>query len=250
MSNGSGVSAVRSHSSEHTGGTTAIGRILLVEDEAGLVMTISDRLRAEGYAVEHSGDGESGFELARKGGFDLIILDLMLPKRGGMDVCRGLRQLSVDTPILMLTARSQVVDKIVGLQLGADDYLTKPFEMLELLARIDAILRRTRRPSAAAGGLLRFGKVTVNFATAEVLRDGQPVQLSAREFHLLRYLVERRGEVVSREELLRAVWGYTAEIETRTVDVHITWLRQKLETNPKAPELIVTLRGLGYKFAG
>jgi two-component system alkaline phosphatase synthesis response regulator PhoP len=230
-------------------GSAVNGRLLLVEDEAGLVMTISDRLHAEGYAVDHAGDGERGFELARKGGFDLIILDLMLPKRGGMDVCRSLRQLSIDTPILMLTARTQVVDKVVGLQLGADDYLTKPFEMLELLARIDAILRRTRRPSSVAGGLQRFGKLTLNFTTGEVLRDGQPVQLSAREFHLLRYLVEHRGAVVSREELLRAVWGYTAEIETRTVDVHVTWLRQKLEQNPKAPELIVTLRGLGYKFA-
>jgi two-component system, OmpR family, alkaline phosphatase synthesis response regulator PhoP len=150
----------------------------------------------------------------------------------------------------MLTARSQVVDKVVGLQLGADDYLTKPFDMMELLARVGALLRRA--PKAASNNPLsyRFGQVQVNFKSGEVVRDGNPVALSAREFHLLRYLIDHRGAVVSREELLTEVWGYEAMPETRTVDVHMAWLRQKLEPNPKHPEFILTLRGLGYKFAG
>ncbi|MFN3324946.1 MAG: response regulator transcription factor [Bryobacteraceae bacterium] len=223
-------------------------RILLVEDEPGLVMTLTDRLRNEGYAVDNCSDGESGFEQARTGAYDLILLDVMLPRRSGLDVCRRLRQTGIQTPILMLTARSQVLDKVVGLQTGADDYLTKPFEMMELLARIEALLRRSRS-TAAPAGCLRFGKITVNLKSAEVTRGGSPVTLSAREFHLLRYLVERPGVLVTREELLREVWGYSALPSTRTVDVHVTWLRQKLEENPKFPEHFLTIRGLGYKFS-
>ncbi len=225
-------------------------RILLIEDEPGLVLTLTDRLEGEGYQVESRGDGQSGLERAATGAFDLILLDLMLPRRSGLDVCRKLRQAGVGTPILMLTARSQVVDKVVGLQLGADDYLTKPFEMVELLARIEALLRRAARAPAAAGAVYSFGAVRVDFKSADVTRDGQPVALSAREFQLLRYLLENRGRVISRDELLKEVWGYHALPSTRTVDVHMAWLRQKLEANPKRPEFILTLRGLGYKFAG
>jgi two-component system alkaline phosphatase synthesis response regulator PhoP len=225
-------------------------RILLIEDEPGLVMTLTDRLVGEGYLVESCLDGDSGLGQASGGTYDLILLDVMLPRKSGLDVCRQLRQNGVDTPILMLTARSQVVDKVVGLQLGADDYLTKPFDMMELLARVGALLRRA--PKAASNNPLsyRFGQVQVNFKSGEVVRDGNPVALSAREFHLLRYLIDHRGAVVSREELLTEVWGYEAMPETRTVDVHMAWLRQKLEPNPKHPEFILTLRGLGYKFAG
>ena len=224
-------------------------KILLIEDEAGLVMTLTDRLQGQGYAVASCGDGESGLKQAMTGGWDLIVLDLMLPGRNGLDVCRKLRQSGMETPILMLTARGEVVDKVVGLQLGADDYLTKPFDMMELLARIEALLRRAPKV-AAQPDLYRFGSVTVSFKSAEVTRDGTPVPLSAREFQLLRYLIEHRGSLVSRDELLTEVWGYEALPSTRTVDVHMAWLRQKLEANPKHPEYILTLRGLGYKFAG
>jgi DNA-binding response OmpR family regulator len=154
-------------------------------------------------------------------------------------------------PILMLTARGQVVDKVVGLQLGADDYMTKPFDMAELLARIGALLRRApQTPPASANGVQRFGDVEVDLRSAEVRRAGKPVPLSAREYQLLRYLLEHRGAIVSREELLTDVWGYGALPSTRTVDVHMVWLRQKLEANPKYPEHILTIRGLGYKLAG
>lgn len=223
-------------------------KILLIEDEAGLVMTLTDRLQGQGYSVASCGDGESGLKRAMAGGWDLIVLDLMLPGRNGLDVCRKLRQSGVETPILMLTARGEVVDKVVGLQLGADDYVTKPFDMMELLARIEALLRRA--PKTVETAVYRFGGVQVNFKSAEVMRDGQPVPLSAREFQLLRYLIEHRGSLVSRDELLTEVWGYEALPSTRTVDVHMAWLRQKLEANPKHPEYILTLRGLGYKFAG
>ena len=225
-------------------------RILLIEDEPGLVLTLTDRLEGEGYQVESSADGETGLERASTGAFDLIILDLMLPRRSGLDVCRRLRQAGILTPILMLTARSQVVDKVVGLQLGADDYLTKPFDMMELLARLEALLRRAAHPPGTGGAAYSFGTVRVDFKSAEVTRDGQPVTLSAREFQLLRYLIENRGRVISRDELLKEVWSYQALPSTRTVDVHMAWLRQKLEANPKRPEFILTLRGLGYKVAG
>jgi two-component system, OmpR family, alkaline phosphatase synthesis response regulator PhoP len=221
-------------------------RILLVEDEVGLVMTLTDRLQAEGFSVDSCTDGERGLEQATEGAYDLIVLDVMLPKKSGFDVCRKLRERGVETPVLMLTARSQVVDKVVGLQFGADDYLTKPFDMMELLARIEALLRRApSRPSKTA---CRFGSIHVDFNTAQVTRDGAPVTLSAREFQLLKYLIEHRGSLVSREELLSQVWGYDATPLTRTVDVHMAWLRQKLETNPKHPEFLLTVRGLGYRF--
>ena len=223
-------------------------RILLVEDEPGLVLTLTDRLKSEGYAVEAASDGEAGFERAAGEAFDLLILDVMLPRKNGFDLCRDLRQRGVQTPALMLTARGQVVDKVVGLKLGADDYLTKPFEMLELLARVEALLRRA--PAAPPPDVCQFGPVRVDFRRAEVERDGAPVELSAREFRLLRHLVERRGEILSRDELLNEVWGYHAMPSTRTVDVHIAWLRQKLEPNPRHPQFILTVHGLGYKFAG
>ena len=224
-------------------------RLLLVEDEPGLVLTLSDRLAREGYTVESSADGESGLERAASEGFDLILLDVMLPTLGGLDVLRELRRRGVDTPVILLTARGQLVDKVVGLKLGADDYVTKPFEMMELLARIEAALRRApaRGPTPDA---YQFGGVRVDFRRAEVTRDGEPVDLSAREFHLLRYFVEHRGATLTREELLNEVWGYNAMPSTRTVDVHVAWLRQKVEPTPKYPQFILTVHGIGYKFAG
>ncbi|MEN6606083.1 MAG: response regulator transcription factor [Bryobacteraceae bacterium] len=225
-------------------------RILLVEDEAGLRMTLSDRLRSEGYRVETAADGESGLDRAVNGLFDMILLDIMLPKKSGLDVCRDLRQVGFAMPILMLTARSQTVDKVLGLKLGADDYLAKPFEMPELLARIEALLRRAGRGPFHPASVHRFGSLQVDFRRTEVSRNGQPVSLSAREFQLLRYLIEHRGETLSREQLLTDVWGYEETTSTRTVDVHVAWLRQKLEADPKQPQMIVTMHGLGYKFAG
>ncbi|MGD8328562.1 MAG: response regulator transcription factor [Acidobacteriota bacterium] len=226
-------------------------RILLVEDEPGLQLTLSDRLRNEGYEVDTAGDGDSGYERARDEDYDLIILDIMLPGKNGLDVCRDLRQEGVATPILMLTARGQVADKVVGLKLGADDYLTKPFENIELLARVEALMRRpVAGGNAQVGDTYEFGNVTVNFRKAEVHRDGEQVELSAREFQLLRYFIENRGNVLSRDELLNNVWGYDAMPSTRTVDVHVAWLRQKIETNPKHPEHIRTVHGMGYKFVG
>lgn len=226
-------------------------RILLVEDEPGLVLTLTDRLVKEGFTVEAARDGETGFERAAGESFDLIILDIMLPRKNGFDVCRDLRQRGVQTPVIMLTARGQIVDKVVGLKLGADDYLTKPFEMIELLARIEALLRRA--PSAEVpvnAETYQFGRVRVDFRRAEAYFDERMVELSAREFQLLRYFIEHRGSTISRDELLNEVWGYNAMPSTRTVDVHIAWLRQKLEPNPRHPQYILTIHGLGYKFVG
>jgi DNA-binding response OmpR family regulator len=225
-------------------------RVLVVEDEPTLVLTLSDRLRAEGYDVASAETGEEGFRLARDGSFDLVLLDVALPGRGGFDVLRDLRQQRVDTPVLMLTARGQVVDRVLGLKLGADDYLAKPFDMMELLARIEAVLRRKRGPAATASGTYSFGDVRVDFRRAEVLRDGVPVDLSSLEFKLLRYFVEHRGALVARRELLEHVWGYPGILQTRTVDVHVASLRQKLERHPAKPEHIVTVHRMGYRFVG
>jgi len=224
-------------------------RVLLVEDEAGLRLTLTDRLTSEGYAVDTAADGEAGLGRASSGAYDLIVLDVMLPRMNGFDVCREARRRGVDAPILMLTARGQLVDKVVGLKLGADDYLTKPFEMPELMARLEALLRR--RSGAQPGGeTYRFGDVVVDFRQATVTRGGRAIELSAREFRLLRHFIEHRGATLSRDELLSDVWGYDEMPLTRTVDVHVAGLRQKLEANPKSPEFILTIHGLGYKFVG
>jgi len=225
-------------------------RILLVEDEESLVLTLRDRLTSEGYAVEVASDGDRASELGAQPRFDLIVLDVALPKKNGFDVCRDLRQRGIHTPILMLTARGQVVDKVLGLKLGADDYLTKPFETIELLARIEALLRRGRTVANGTAEAYAFCNVQVDFRSAVVMRDGQTVDLSGLELKLLRYFIDHRGAVLSRDELLDKVWGYEAMPVTRTVDVHVASLRQKIETNPGRPEFIVTVHGMGYKFVG
>jgi len=222
--------------------------ILLVEDEQALRMTLSDRLQSEGYVVDFSPDGEQGFEKATSLPFDLIILDIMLPRRSGLDVCRDIRLAGLATPILLLTARGQIVDKVAGLKLGADDYVTKPFDTLELMARIEALLRRA--PTRIGQGILHFGSIRMDIRGTQVTREGKPVYLSAREFQLLRYFVEHNGITLSRDEILREVWGYEVGTFTRTVDVHVAGLRQKLERAPKKPELIITVPGIGYKFQG
>ncbi len=224
-------------------------RILLVEDERGLVRTLSDCLTGEGYVVETALDGETGFKRAHEENFDLLILDVMLPRKNGFDILRDLRQHGVSTPAIMLTARGQVIDKILGLKLGADDYLTKPFDMGELLARIEAILRRTGSEHPASETYV-FDEVRIDFRRAEVTRAGQPVEMAAREYNLLRYFIENRDQVLSRDKLLDEVWGYDAMPVTRTVDVHVGLIRQKLEPNPRQPRYFLTVHGLGYKFVG
>jgi two-component system alkaline phosphatase synthesis response regulator PhoP len=222
--------------------------ILLVEDEPGLRKTLSDRLRAHGYDVSLAEDGHAGERLAREGDYDVIILDLMLPVKDGLDVCRDLRRDGHSSPVLMLTARDGLSDKIAGLKIGADDYMTKPFESAELLARVQALLRRARRGEAPEVETVSFGAVQVRLRAAQVLRGGKQVHLAAREFKLLSYLVRNPGVVFSRDELLDAVWGPQATPETRTVDVHMGWLRQKLEERPRQPRHLITVYGLGYRF--
>jgi two-component system, OmpR family, alkaline phosphatase synthesis response regulator PhoP len=226
-------------------------RILLVEDERGLVVTLTDRLESEGYDVEVAPDGPAAIARGTRERWDLILLDIMLPGVNGFDVCRDLRQRGVTTPIIMLTARGQIIDKVLGLKLGADDYLTKPFDLMELVARIEVQLRRL--VAAAPGGGIqqyRFGDVHVDFRKAEVTRQGRPADLSAREFLLLKYFIEHREATLTRDELLNGVWGYHSMPTTRTVDVHVAWLRQKIEPNPKQPQYLLTVHGLGYKFVG
>jgi two-component system alkaline phosphatase synthesis response regulator PhoP len=225
-------------------------RILLIEDEDALSVPLSDRLRREGYWVQIAANGETGYEQALQGPFDLILLDVMLPRKSGLDVCRDLRQRGITTPILMLTARTRTDDKVMGLRIGADDYLPKPFDQAELLARIEALLRRALIPHSSSDTIRQMGSVRVDLRRAEVLRNGRPIPLSAREFQLLRYFIEHSGALLTREELLRDVWDYNASTSTRTVDVHVGWLRQKLEDDPKHPKLIVTSIGLGYRFTG
>ena len=228
----------------------AAKRVLLVEDEPGLVLTLSDRLKSEGYHVSSATDGVSAMAIAGKQHFDVILLDVMLPGVSGFDVCRDLRQQGLKTPIIMLTARGQVMDKVLGLKIGADDYLTKPFDMLELLARIEVQLRRASALSGTSAAEYRFGDVTVNFRKAEVVRGGTPLDLSAREFLLLKYFIEHREATLTRDELLNEVWGYHSMPSTRTVDVHVAWLRQKIEENPRHPQYVLTVHGMGYKFVG
>lgn len=226
-------------------------RILVVEDEPGLVLTLEDRLRAEGYVVGVARDGEDGFGRASGETWDLILLDGMLPRKSGFDVCRDLRARGVKTPILMLTARGQVSDRVVGLKLGADDYLVKPFDMSELLARIEARLRRDGAPAEPPRPAIQsatIGVIHADFRRAEVTKLGTPVELSGKELHLLRYFIEHQGATISRTELLEAVWGYSTVPFTRTVDVHVANLRRKLEDDPARPSMILTIHGLGYKF--
>jgi two-component system alkaline phosphatase synthesis response regulator PhoP len=222
--------------------------ILLVEDEYALRMTLGDRLRKAGYVVDCAADGDEGHAKAVSDPFDLIILDVMLPKRDGLAVCRDIRSAGLITPILMLTARGRTADKVDGLRIGADDYVTKPFKMPELLARVEALLRRAPARPMAADVMHEFGRVRVDLRGTEVTRCGDPVTLSAREFQLLRFFLEHPNATLSRQELLTRVWGYSAAAFTRTVDVHVAALRQKLEEDARQPRYFVTVQGLGYKF--
>jgi two-component system alkaline phosphatase synthesis response regulator PhoP len=232
-------------------GAGARRSILVIEDDAAQLLALSDRLTREGFDVEVASDGTRGLEIAVSGDHDLVILDVMLPGKDGFEIASEVRRRGLATPILMLTARGEVTDKVVGLDLGADDYLTKPFEFIELMARIGALLRRVDQSSDPTDvDTVEIGDVHVDFRSAEASRDGSPVRLSAKELELLRFLAHNPGAVLSRDELLDAVWGCDAMPTTRTVDVHIARLRQKLEADPGIPEFIVTVRGLGYKLVG
>jgi len=222
--------------------------VLLVDDEKALRSSLGVRLRGEGYLVDTAANATEGFQKATSLPFDVIILDLMLPDRSGLDLCREIREAGIATPLIVLSARQRTTDKVVALNSGADDYVTKPFKAAELVARIQALLRRV--PIRSGHSVHQFGLIRVDFRRAEVTRDDKPVHLSVREFQLLRYLIERAGNSVSRVELLSSVWGYDAAALTRTVDVHVASLRNKLEENPSYPELIVTVSRVGYKFVG
>jgi DNA-binding response OmpR family regulator len=225
-------------------------KILIIEDEEGMVLSLEDRLRSEGYRVASRRDGKSGEKEGRSGRYDLIILDIMLPERDGFQVCKNLRDSGVSTPILMLTARSTTLDTVTGLRTGADDYLRKPFEMQELLARIQALLRRAQTGpggSKAEATLLRFGKFSLDTQRQELLRGSTPVPLNTQEYRLLEFFARNPGRVLSRYELMDEVWGYDSVTTTRTVDVHVAWLRQKLGEKSE-PRHLITVRGRGYRF--
>jgi two-component system alkaline phosphatase synthesis response regulator PhoP len=222
-------------------------RILLVEDDPSLAMVLTDLLEAEFYRTTTVREATAALASACSECFDLIVLDVTQPDRSGFDICRELRQNGIETPVLMLSARTALADLVQGLMLGADDYVTKPFHPAELIARVHALLRRARKAASGHGAKERFGDVCIDFANGRVERNGQPVDLAAKELDLLRYLAGRPGCVVSREELLAEVWGYHTS-NTRTLDVHIAQLRQRLERNPGAPQLLLTVRGRGYQF--
>lgn len=223
-------------------------RILVVEDEEAILMLLEDQLTIEGYDVTTARDGEAGLAMATDGEFDIVVLDVMLPRKDGFEVCREVRGAGVTTPILMLTAKSQEIDKVVGLELGADDYVTKPFSSRELVARIRAVLRRAKG-SAEPVEQCRFGDVLVDFRKFETTRNGSAVDLTAREYALLKFLVEHRDRAVSRFDILDAVWGDDADVFPRTVDTHVANLRKKIERDPSSPRHIVGVRGVGYRFA-
>ena len=224
-------------------------RLLLIEDEATLSVLLCERLEREGYSMTACKDGIQGLSQAMSGAFDLLILDVRLPGRNGFEVCHELRRHSLNVPVLMLTARGNVKDRVKGLKIGADDYLVKPFDVTELLARIEALLRRARNsPPQLNGFLISFGNVIVDLQKEEVLRDGLPIALTAKEFELLRYFVAHAEERISRQALLKDVWGYQVMPHTRTVDFHVAQLRQKLEANPKTPRHILTAHRSGYRF--
>ncbi len=225
-----------------------MNRLLVVEDDPSMAVALRDGLEYEGYDVTMASDGETGLQMASAIEPDLILLDVMLPKRSGLSVCRHIRGTGSDVPIIMLTARGQEIDKVTGLKIGADDYVTKPFGFVELVARVEAVLRRSR--GREGGKSHDFGPYHVDFDRFELSRDGIAVVLSAREFELLAYLVENRGRVIPRDELLEKVWAYRGASNTRTVDMHIAKLRKKIEEEPAQPQWILTQHGVGYRFDG
>jgi len=227
-----------------------MSRVLVVEDDEAMAVALRDGFTYEGYEVAVARDGEEGLSCAREEPPDLMILDVMLPKMTGLEVCKVLRGEGSQLPIIMLTARGQEIDKVLGLKLGADDYVTKPFSFMELMARVEAVLRRSQPGGLGRRSVYEFGDMTVDMDRHDATKSGEPVELTPREFRLLGYLLEHRAEVVSREELLDAVWGYDTIPFTRTVDTHIAKLRKKIEDDASDPQHIITVHRLGYKFVG
>ncbi|HMC82857.1 MAG TPA: response regulator transcription factor [Candidatus Polarisedimenticolia bacterium] len=224
-------------------------KVLIIEDDASMAAALKDGFAYEGFTVGHARDGAEGLKMASETRPDVVILDVMLPKMSGLDVCRQIRKEANAVPIIMLTARGQEIDKVLGLKLGADDYVTKPFGFMELMARVEALLRRASGRKAGVA-TYQFGKIVVDFRKGEARKNGKVLDLSAREFRLLQYFIEHREEVVARERLLDAVWGYDSAPLTRTVDMHVAKLRKKIEEKPADPRFIVTVHRMGYKFTG
>lgn len=222
-------------------------KILVAEDELNMRKGLQDNLEFEGYDVECAEDGEGALELIKKNNYDLIILDVMMPKMSGFDVCKAARKTGIETPIILLTAKGEEIDKVLGLELGADDYVTKPFSLRELLARIKAILRRSENKISSTGVFEKIGNLNVNFAAYTANSNGKEVPLSHKEFEILGYLWKKRNATVSRDDLLNEVWGYEESPTTRTVDNFILKLRQKIEKDPNNPKIILTVHGVGYK---
>jgi len=225
-----------------------MARILIVEDEREMAAGLKDNFEFDGHEVSIAEDGEIGLDLALSEKPDLIILDVMLPKKSGFDVCREIRAQKMTTPIIMLTARGQEIDKILGLELGADDYMTKPFSVRELLARVKAVLRRSEQGGKGDTGTQKIGKITVDFERYDASDENGTVELSHKEFEILKYFTAHRGETISRDKLLDDVWGYEAFPTSRTVDNHILKLRKKIEDDPAQPRHILTVHGIGYKY--
>ncbi|HEY6950877.1 MAG TPA: response regulator transcription factor [Bacteroidota bacterium] len=222
-------------------------KILIVEDDKAIVRGLTENLKKENFDVDSAGDGERGYEMARSAKYDLVILDLMLPKLGGLDICKRLRTEKVEVPVLMLTSKKEEVDKVLGLELGADDYVTKPFGIRELIARVNALLRR-QSPIVTSLNECTFGDVHVDFKKQEAKKGKRAVEMSAKEFELLKYFAEREGEVLTRAQLLDDVWGYDVAPTTRTVDNYVLSLRKKVEDNPSKPKHFITVHTAGYKF--
>jgi DNA-binding response OmpR family regulator len=227
-----------------------MSRVLVVEDDEAMAVALRDGFSYEGHEVTVARDGEDGLRRAREEPPDIMILDVMLPKMSGLEVCKLLRGEGSQLPIIMLTARGQEIDKVLGLKLGADDYVTKPFSFMELTARVEAVLRRAQPGGGPSSAVHEFGGVSVDVDRHRATRDGSELELTPREFRLLGYFLSHQGEVVSREELLDAVWGYDTIPFTRTVDTHIAKLRKKIEDDPSDPRHLITVHRLGYKFVG
>ncbi|HMI66621.1 MAG TPA: response regulator transcription factor [Cyclobacteriaceae bacterium] len=225
-----------------------MANLLIIEDEPAMQLGLRDNLELERYTVEIASDGEAGLAKIKSGNFDLVLLDVMLPKLSGFDVCKAARAAGIRTPILLLTAKGEEIDKVLGLELGADDYVTKPFSVRELLARIKALLRRSQTDTSRhQNAIISIGRLAVDFRAFQTLEKGEEVKLSHKEFEILLYLFKNRNDVVSRNDLLEHVWGYDAQLTTRTVDNFIARLRQKVEVSPDQPKIILTVHGAGYK---
>jgi len=223
-------------------------KILIIEDEELIRMALEDDFRLEGYDVDCAADGLTGYEKAKNSDIDLIILDIMLPEMNGFDVCKNLRKQGINTPVIMLTAKGQEIDRVLGLEMGADDYVTKPFSPRELQARVKAIFRRTENASNDAGNFFNAHGLRIDFLQYECFKNGELINLTNYEFGLLKYLIKNRKRVVDRDELLDEVWGNDVNVGPRTVDTHMANLRKKIEANPSDPKLIISMRGVGYKF--